>query len=194
MKLEHILLGLLAWRPRDGYEIVKWLEGEGQFLRSNTHHSQVYRELGRLVRNGWAEFETDPRDGRPDAKVYRLTEVGHAALLDWAQLPYEPPSRFQDADFTARFLFLVGIDLEATVEMVRTELTFRRAQVAANRTRDRRVNFSGAIPELDQVRTTSMLEELHRFGARSIDAWIEWLESLEARLVGRHVEAVEVRA
>lgn len=182
MKLEYLLLGLLACRPFDGYEIMKWLETEGQFLRSKTHHSQVYRDLGRMVANGWVEYSIDPREHTPDAKVYRITEIGRDALLGFVRSPYTPPSRFHDADFTSRFVFTVGVDLDAAERLVSTELEYRRAQVARNRGRDRSMRFRDSIPELDVERFALIGEELHQFGMASVDAWMAFLEHLQGRL------------
>ncbi|MFI9209510.1 PadR family transcriptional regulator [Streptomyces sp. NPDC053253] len=74
MKFECVPLALLAGRPRSGLDLGRWVETEGQFLRSRAHHSQVYRLPGRMTDDGWVEFEVDPREGRPDAKVYRFQD------------------------------------------------------------------------------------------------------------------------
>ncbi len=182
MQFEYVLLALLAGRPLSGYDLRKWVETEGQFLRSRAHHSQIYRLLGRMVTDGWVAFEVDPREGRPDAKVYRLTPVGLEALMEWVRSPYEPPSRFQDADFMSRFAFAAVLDREAAIRLIRTELDHRRAQIARNRHRDRTVGFENPPPELDQDLAREVYEELHRYGAGAVDAWVDWLEHMLRRL------------
>ncbi|MGI5471730.1 PadR family transcriptional regulator [Streptomyces sp. CA-132043] len=176
MTLDHVLLGLLAVRPRSGYDLQQWLEKEGGFLRSNIHRSQVYRTLNRMADTGWVAFALDPRDKRPDAKVYRLTEAGRAELLRWARAPYRPTSRFQDPDFMARFVFTGMVDTEALLDVVDTELAYRRAQVAASRGRDRSMHFEDSIPEIDEGRARLFHELAHQQGAGAVDAWIDWLE------------------
>ncbi|MBO1419807.1 PadR family transcriptional regulator [Streptomyces sp. FH025] len=182
MRFEYVLLALLAGRPLSGYDLRKWVETEGRFLRSRAHHSQIYRLLGRMVVDGWVEFEVDPREGRPDAKVYRLTPVGREALLDWVRSPYDPPSRFQDADFLARFALAAPLDRQAAIRLLRTELAFRRAQIARNRDRDRGLRFTDPLPELDRRLAREVAEELHRFGAASVDRWVDWLERMLTKL------------
>ncbi|MFJ6623360.1 PadR family transcriptional regulator [Kitasatospora sp. NPDC091335] len=182
MQFEYVLLALLAGRPLSGYDLRKWVETEGQFLRSRAHHSQIYRLLGRMVRDGWVVYEVDPREGRPDAKVYRLTPVGREALLEWVHSPYEPPSRFQDADFYARFVFAAGLDRAAAIRLLRTELDYRREQIARSRPRDRTMRFEDPLPELDQELVREVAEELHQYGARAVDSWIVWLERMLRRL------------
>lgn len=182
MNFEFVLLGLLAMRPYSGYDLRKWMDVEGQFLRSRMHHSQIYRLLGRMVTDGWIEFEVDPRAGRPDAKVYRLTDKGRLVLLDWARSPYEPTSRFQDADFLARFTFAGAVDRDAALALVKTELAYRRDQVAKGRVRDRTVRFEDPVPELDAERTAAIFAWSHEYGAAAVDAWMAWLERTQHRL------------
>ncbi|MFF1904861.1 helix-turn-helix transcriptional regulator [Kitasatospora sp. NPDC058218] len=182
MQFEYVLLALLAGRPLSGYDLRKWVETEGQFLRSRAHHSQIYRLLGRMVADGWVAFEVDPREGRPDAKVYRLTPVGREALMEWVRSPYEPPSRFQDADFLSRFAFAAVLDREAAIRLIRTELDHRREQITRNRPRDRTVHFEDPLPELDQELAREVYEELHQYGAGAMDAWVAWLERMLRRL------------
>ncbi|MCX5322841.1 PadR family transcriptional regulator [Streptomyces sp. NBC_00120] len=182
MKFEYVLLALLSYRPFSGYDLRKWVDTEGQFLRSRAHHSQIYRLLGRMVDDGWVAYEVDPREGRPDAKVYRLTPRGRDVLMEWVRSPYDPPSRFQDADFLARFSFAAPLDKDAAIRLIRTELTYRRAQIAGNRDRDRHIAFENPLPELDQDLAREISDELHAYGASSVDRWVSWLEGLLRRL------------
>ncbi|MEU6351362.1 PadR family transcriptional regulator [Streptomyces sp. NPDC047072] len=182
MKFEFVLLAVLARCPLSGFDLGKWVEKEGQFLRSRMHHSQIYRLLGRMESDGWIEFEVDPREKRPDAKVYRLTPLGHDALLEWVRSPYDPPSRFQDPDFVTRFSFAVPLDRRAAVRLIRTELDYRYAQIARNRHRDRSLRFVDPIPELDQELAREIADELHHYGAAAVDTWVAWLERMLHRL------------
>ncbi|MEW1688348.1 PadR family transcriptional regulator [Streptomyces sp. NPDC091265] len=189
MKFDHVLLGLLAVCPRSGYDLRRWLETEGGFVRSNVHQSQIYRTLGRMGEQGWVEFDVDARDGAPDAKVYRLTDSGRDTLLAWVRSPYEPTSRFQDPDFMARFIFTGMFDAGALIGVIDTELAYRRSQVAVSRGRDRSSRFDDAIPEVDEPRTRLVLELAHQQGATAVDAWMDWL-SRTRRMLAEDLPAV----
>lgn len=182
MKFENVLLGILSVKPFHGYDLLKWFDTEGQFIRSNTHHSQIYRELARMVKNGLVEFDIDPREGRPDAKTYRITEIGQQVLLEWIRSPYQPTSRFQDADFNTRFLFSVPLDLEATLRMVQTELSYRRDQVAVGRVRKRGMVGIAPTAGFDAERYVRYGEEMHQFGANAVDEWMDWLDKVRRQL------------
>ncbi|MEE1823464.1 PadR family transcriptional regulator [Streptomyces sp. BE20] len=183
MKFDHVLLGLLAIHPRSGWDLKQWLAGEGQFVRSNAHQSQIYRLLNRMAEQGWVAFETDPRDGRPDAKVYRLTGAGRAELVTEARSPYRPTSRFQDPDFMARFYFTGLVAPDRLIDLIDTELAYRRRQVATMRGRDRSVAFAEGVPEADAHRVRLLRELTHQYGASAVDAWLDWLERTR-RLLG----------
>ncbi|MCX5535885.1 PadR family transcriptional regulator [Streptomyces sp. NBC_00006] len=176
MKFEYVLLGLLARRPYSGYDLRKWLEIEGQFLWARAHHSQIYRKLGQMEADGWVRHEVDVREGRPDAKVYRLTTRGREVLMEWVRSPYEPPSRFQEIDFLARFSVSAPLDKDAAIRIVGTELDYRRAQIAKNRDRDRTLHYEDPAPGLDQDLDRQVHDALHTLGAAAMDRWVDWLE------------------
>ena len=182
MKFENVVRGVLSTKPFHGYELMKWFDTEGQFLRSNTHHSQIYRELGRMVKNGLVEFEVDERAGKPDAKVYRITDIGRQVLLEWIRSPYEPTSRFQDADFNTRLIFAIPFDLDAALRLVETELAYRREQVAASRVRKRGIVGIEPVEGFDAERYQHYGDHMHRYGADSVDRWMDWLEEIRAEL------------
>ncbi|WP_161926826.1 PadR family transcriptional regulator [Gordonia crocea] len=86
MALEHAIMVSLAERPGTGYEIAR------QFDRSIGHfwsatHQQVYRTLKKLHVDGLVDFEPVAQDGRPDKKVYQLSDDGREALAKWVSTP-----------------------------------------------------------------------------------------------------------
>lgn len=182
MKLEYGLLGLLAFRPRSGYDLAKSAESESRFLRATVHHSQIYRVLRRMVADGWVDYEVDPREGRPDAKVYRLTESGRRELLAWVRAPYAPTQLPHDPDFQMRFALTAALDKDAAKAMLRSELACRRDRIARFRNRDRTVVFDDPIPEVDPAAAQGALDRMHDFNAAAVDAWVVWLERTLAAL------------
>ncbi|CAM5627060.1 PadR family transcriptional regulator [Streptomyces tanashiensis] len=184
MRLEHVILGLLALRPASGYDIRKWMEGKGKYLSYDVQLPQIYRTLPRLVDNGWAEFDLDPREGRPDAKVYRLTQAGRDALLDWARSPYEPSPRPADPDFQLRFLFAGQLGPEHAIAVLRTELDYRLAHFGEPGWMDFTALGLDPIPDIDTTWVRKLHLAAHQHGYASTAAYIAWLQltlaSLEA--------------
>lgn len=182
MKLEHLLLGLLGEMPRTGYEIKKFLDTHGRFLRSNTTMSQVYRSLASMTERGWTAYAVDGRPGAQDAKIYRVTADGMTVFRDWLEGPYSPPSRFQDPEFGARLGFAGYLTPEKLIALVDIELDARRDQVAKYRFRDRSI-ADGTAAEFDRVLAASVGERLHLHGTQQIDLHITQLEELRRELL-----------
>lgn len=182
MKLEHLLLGLLGEMPRTGYEIKKFLDTHGRFLRSNTTMSQVYRSLTSMTERGWVAFAIDQRPGAQDAKIYRVTPEGMTVFRDWLEGPYSPPSRFQDPEFAARLGFAGYLTPEQLIALVEVELEARRDQVAKYRFRDRSI-ADGTPAEFDRVLAAAVGERLHQHGTQQIDLHIAQLEELRRELL-----------
>ncbi|WP_432877614.1 PadR family transcriptional regulator [Kribbella sp. CA-245084] len=182
MKLDVVVLGLLGQRPFSGYELGRWMEREGRFIRNQVHLSQVYRLLAKLTDEGLIEFTVVEASGRPDSKVYRLTPAGEKTLRDWAAGPYIPSTRHQDPEFGIRFMLGGAVDPESLVGVVRTELEARREQVRTGRTRDRRIGPTDPIEGVNPELFTWLNDRGHEVGARSIDVWIEWLTEILAEL------------
>ncbi len=78
-----VLLGLLAMRPRSGYDIKTIVDRSTRFFWAASY-GQIYPELKRLEEEGLVEGEDRPNGGR-SRRVYSLTPAGHEALLDWMQ-------------------------------------------------------------------------------------------------------------
>lgn len=87
--LGFALLGLLARGRLSGYDLKRRMEKRvGNFW--SARHSQIYPELVRLEGEGLVSHELVEQSGRPDKKVYRVTEVGLEALRAWVAEPVEP--------------------------------------------------------------------------------------------------------
>lgn len=186
MKLEYLLLGLLGENPGTGYEIKKFLDVHGRFLRSNTTMSQVYRSLSTMGDRGWVSYTTDTRPGAQDAKNYQVTPEGMTVFLDWLTGDYSPPSRFQDPDLAVRLRFAGFMSRAQILRLIDIELDARREQVALYRFRDRSRNV-GSDVAFDLELAEAIGERLHEWGASQVDAYITALETLRGDLLDNRI-------
>lgn len=186
MKLEYLLLGLLGEHPGTGYEIKKFLDVHGRFLRSNTTMSQVYRSLSTMGERGWVGYTTDTRPGAQDAKIYRVTPEGMTVFLDWLTGDYSPPSRFQDPDLAVRLRFAGFMSRAQILRLIDIELDARREQVALYRFRDRSRNVASDVA-FDVELAEAIGERLHEWGASQVDAYITALETLRGDLLDNRI-------
>ena len=80
--LKHGILGLLNYGSMTGYEINKTFKDSLSYFW-NAQTSQIYRELQTIKTNGWATDEIVAQSGKPDKKVFTITESGKAELNRW---------------------------------------------------------------------------------------------------------------
>lgn len=182
MQLDYVILGLLTLRRFSGYDMRKWMEGPGRYLGYRVQLPHIYRRLTKLVEQGWVEFDVTSREGAPDAKVYRLTEAGRQALLEWARSPYEPAPRPMDPDFKLRFLFGGQLDPEVAISVVRTELEYRLKHDVTSANLEVVDHYEPQIPELDLEWARGVHTMAHEHGYASTAAYIAWLQLTLARL------------
>ncbi|WP_330180994.1 PadR family transcriptional regulator [Nocardia sp. NBC_01503] len=182
MQLDYVILGALALGRYSGYDLRRWMEGSGRYIGYGVQLPQIYRRLGVLVDRGLVEFEVDPREGRPDAKVYSLTEAGRAALLEWARSPFEPSPRPMDPDFKLRFYFAGQLDREIAIDIVRTELEYRLKHDNLTAEAPSPTGYEAQIPDLDPEWARQIHIMGHEHGYASTAAYIAWLQLTLARL------------
>lgn len=95
MALEHAILVALAERASTGYDLARRFDKSiGQFWTAT--HQQVYKVLARMEASGWVASEVVAQEGRPDKKVYDVTDVGRSELRDWLARPAEPEATRSD--------------------------------------------------------------------------------------------------
>ena len=80
--LKHGILGLLSYGSMTGYDITRTFKDSLSYFW-NAQTSQIYRELQTLKANGWATDETVNQTGKPDKKVFTITESGRKELNKW---------------------------------------------------------------------------------------------------------------
>ena len=116
--LRYGLLGLLNYNDLTGYEMTKTFEDSISFFW-NVTMSQVYRELAKMLENGWVEFSVVVQTEKPNKKVYSITESGREELLKWL-FEYNGASYFVTRNSFLVNLFFSGLkDISENIKMLR---------------------------------------------------------------------------
>lgn len=89
MSLAHAILASLIDTSCSGYDLAKRMESSVGFFWQASHQ-QIYRELSKLDQLGWITSEIITQQGRPDKKVYSVTQQGKQQLQEWIAKPCEP--------------------------------------------------------------------------------------------------------
>lgn len=125
--LGYALLGLLARESLTGYELAaRMRERIGFFWGAG--HSQIYPELAKLEERGLVAHEPVEQEGKPDKKVYSITEAGWGALVGWAAVPAKPRPIRDEMTLKVYSLWAVG-PVEAAA-LYRTEALRHEEQLA----------------------------------------------------------------
>ncbi|MBN2388861.1 MAG: PadR family transcriptional regulator [Anaerolineales bacterium] len=85
MSVRHTILGLLAHKPRHGYELRAAFEAlVGGDRNWDLKPAQIYTTLDRLEDAGLVACTSDLGEGQePSRRIYALTPPGKAALQEW---------------------------------------------------------------------------------------------------------------
>lgn len=77
--LDTLILKTLAWNPRHGYAIARWIEQVSQDALQ-VEEGSLYPALYRLERKGWITAVWGLSETRRKVKIYSLTESGRDRL------------------------------------------------------------------------------------------------------------------
>jgi PadR family transcriptional regulator AphA len=175
----YVLLGILNWGPRTGYEIKQLVDQSTRFFWAASY-GQIYPELKRLESQGLVSGESEPRGGR-SRNVYSLTGRGRTELANWMK---RPPEIFETRNEGLLKLFLAGGEPPAEIERHLSELGDHAEQVV-NRLREIEGELGGAHEAADLL--------CLRFGIE-LNEWVAaWCERVAAELE-QEPEAAAARA
>ena len=114
--MRYPVLALLAASPAHGYEIKRGLEERFGAVIAPLNAGQVYPTLQRLTRDELVADDAVAQSGRPDKRVYRLTDAGREALQEWLGAP-SAPTRLRD-DFFMKLTFARTMGIADPAELI----------------------------------------------------------------------------
>ena len=82
MSLSNAILASLCDSSSSGYDLAKQFDGSVGFFWKATHQ-QIYRELRKLEKLDLIKAEEIAQEGRPDKKVFSITDSGKQRLQEW---------------------------------------------------------------------------------------------------------------
>jgi DNA-binding PadR family transcriptional regulator len=171
MSVRNTLLGLLAQRPRHGYDLHGAFEAiaGGRELWA-LKPAQVYSTLGRLEESGLIVPERVEQDAGPEKQIYAITPAGRDELAQWFLTPVE--SQHQRDEFFLKLMLSVATTLADPYAVIRSQRAglFRNLHALTRR--------RGAIDLSSALAAALLLEQ----AAMHVEADLRWLDMLEARL------------
>ena len=168
---EHALLGFLYQKPTHGSEIHRRLsDPEGLGLVWRVKQNQLYAQLSKLEKQGYVTTKLEPQKNRPPRKIFRLTEAGQEAYLEWRQSPVRHGRKLR-LEFLAKLYFARKEGPEATRQLIDLQRAaccswLEQAQKQAGARRDTRP-FDWLV---------------HKFRVGQLEAMLAWLDTCQETL------------
>jgi len=173
MSLSNTILGVLNLSAMTGYDLKKFIDHSTQFFW-HAELSQIYPLLKQLETSGKVKVEVIPVEGKPDKKVYSITEKGRAEFLVWLSEPMDetPPTK---SPMLLKIFFLQALDKNEVLAQLRCQLEAQRARL-----KRLQLETSRTIEESagrTSFATQGVLWELVRqYGELQTQTSITWLE------------------
>jgi DNA-binding PadR family transcriptional regulator len=162
------LLALLAAGPAHGYELKQALEQRFGAVLAPLNAGQIDTTLQRLERDGLVDDDAVPQNGRPNKRVYRLTDQGRTELRSWVA-DSTPATRLKD-DFFIKLVLAEAAGIADPLELIDRQ---RSAYLQALRSLD------DVAAETNGDVTAALLVE---GAALHLEADLKWLDLCERRL------------
>jgi len=171
MSVRNAILGLLAHRPRHGYELHDAFEAMvGGEQNWDVKPAQIYTTLARLEKKGLVIEDGVEQDGGPEKHIYTVTEAGLAELKEWFAEPVF--GDHQRDEFFLKLMLSLAVadgDPRKLLYVQRASLYKQLHAVTAQRSQVDPKSELAYILLLDRV-------------VMHLEADLRWLEMVEARL------------
>jgi len=172
-----VILGMLAARPRSGYEIKQLVDSSARFFWAASY-GQIYPELKRLEKQG-VITGTDSANGARQRTTYRLTAAGKRAAREWIA---GPPEVFELRDEGMLELFFAGsIDPARAPEIARERADRAAASAARLRAIEEQVEATGEQEGPEKSPDAGSMTVL-RYGIEMNEFTAEWFRRAAKRL------------
>jgi DNA-binding PadR family transcriptional regulator len=165
----YVILGMVRWEPRSGYEIKAVVDNSTRFFWAASY-GQIYPELKRLSEAGLVVGTERPTGGRKRT-VYEITADGEEELRAWLR---QPPQTLEMRDEGLLKLFFANVlSREEAVAILRE---MRAQRLAVHRQLEAIKAMKG---EIEDPFPMIVLES----GIEFTKWFADWCERMEARLL-----------
>lgn len=171
MAVRHTILGLLAQRPRHGYELRAAFEAvAGGEENWDVKPAQVYTTLARLEKSGLVAEHAVEQGAGPEKRIYAITPQGQEALSGWLAEGTRPGH--QRDEFYLKLMSALVSEAADPYRMIHFQRTLLYRELHA--ITDQRLSA-------DSSRELAKLLLLDK-AAMHLEADLRWLDMTEARL------------
>jgi DNA-binding PadR family transcriptional regulator len=181
--LPHAILVSLCEQSGSGYELAHRFDRSIGYFWSATHQ-QIYRTLRAMEDDGWVSAAVVAQHGRPDKKVYTVSDAGRVELARWIAQPLTGRggalSDTRTRDVAVKLRGAAYGDPSALHEQI-TALRAERARLLDTYRGFEKRQF----PDPSRLQNNALHQYLVlRGGIRAEESTIDWLDEVTAALQG----------
>jgi DNA-binding PadR family transcriptional regulator len=172
--LKYVLLGFLNYKPLTGYELEGWINvSTGNFWHANL--SQIYGTLKKLEEEAFVSSYIEPQEGRPDKRIYSITEDGKADLRAWISKPFLEHEIKKDT-LLLKIFFADPGDLDTILTQLRLQLNLHREQLQRYQLDPPQAMIEAISAQPELMDNARLWESARRFGVMYEEMYIRWIE------------------
>lgn len=185
MSVRNAILGLLAKKPRHGYELRVAFSAVVGGASWDVKPAQIYTTLDRLEESGLVQTKSDIGEGRePDRRIYAITRDGRHALKEW--FADGVPNEHQRDEFYVKLMIGLISGEADPAKIIQTQ----RARLYQE--------LHDATAQRDQYDARSELAKIFLIDKviMHLEADLRWLDMIEMRIEAikkQPLDEVEIR-
>ena len=184
MALPHAILVALCEQSGSGYELARRFDRSIGYFWAATHQ-QIYRTLRAMEDDGWVLVTPVAQQGRPDKKVYTVSDRGRAELARWIAEPLTGRGSTVADNRTRDLAVKVRGAVHGDVGALRNQVAALRAERAELLDTYREFETS-QFPNPGKLSGSALHQYLVlRGGIRAEESAIDWLDEVSAALKGK---------
>jgi len=173
--LKYALLGFLNYSPATGYELKHFLDVSTSYFW-HAKQSQIYTTLKKMEENDLISSRFEPQEGRPNRRVYTISQTGKEELRKWLNKPLANLEKRKE-----RLLLKLFFSAEIERDVILAEL-YQHVKLHQDQLKIYQTITKGVI---DQFKGSTGLnkdaeywEMTRRFGELYEQMYITWLEEI----------------
>ena len=171
MSVRHALLGLLAQRPRHGYELHAAFEAVvGGAQNWDVKPAQIYTTLARLEEGGLVREDSVEQGGGPEKRIYAITRQGRETLTEWFGAGVEP--EHQRDEFFVKLMLILATGEASPRKVIQTQRARLYRELHAITAQRKRANPKTELAQILLMDKTVM----------HLEADLRWLDMIDARM------------
>jgi PadR family transcriptional regulator AphA len=169
----EVLLGLLTIEPMSGYDLGLTIRSSIGFFW-NESYGQIYPNLKKLAAQGLVSSRAEQQEGKPDRRIYSITNKGRERLAKW--LAVEPQPEIPRNELLLKLFFGTQVSPEVMIVFVQRMELRERAVLKQIKQVEREIASSKQYPDTPYWRMTA------RFGQLELEAHLRWTQETQAEL------------